>query len=200
MPNTNHNLDKEIEEGLAQAEKMLRVEKNMSAISEINIDELPEIAQPTYNSLQESLKEENWAEVERLAQALKLLMPTSAKADKFNKQVQHKIKKTEGEENTLKKTEEYQNASKNRDLDLGKEENLGKQYPDVPEKKNPKGKLAWVFVAVFGILSLVMGVLYLNANNDADRYQRRYGDAKNTISDYENTLAAQEYLIGCGFR
>ena len=61
MPNTNHNLDKEIEEGLAQAEKMLRVEKNMSAISEINIDELPEIAQPTYNSLQESLKEENWA-------------------------------------------------------------------------------------------------------------------------------------------
>ena len=54
MPNTN-TLNQEIEAGLAQAEKMLRVEKNMSALSEINIDELPEAAQPVYQLLRENL-------------------------------------------------------------------------------------------------------------------------------------------------
>ena len=213
MPNTN-NLDQEIEEGLAQAEKMLRVEKNMNAISEINIDELPEMALPIYMRLQENISDENWDEVVQLAQALKVLAPKIFAFDQLITQVNNKIEKKkqkkerqeelalQKEKDNLRQVEEdvkAQLADTGHKSISSENAEATKKTPAVMDvaqpKKQSQPKLAWGLAILFGILSFVAGYMYMEANNRADSIYSRYQDAKDTITEQENTLAGQENTI-----
>jgi|APSaa5957512622_1039677.scaffolds.fasta_scaffold101493_1 hypothetical protein len=132
MPNTSDNLEKEIEAGLAQAEKMLRVEKNMKAISEINIDELPEMARPVYISLQENIIDENWEEIDRLAQALKLLAPNFTVTNQIITNARNEIKQKEEE---TKKQEELARQAK-RDKLLQEQNAISAQLAELDGQEN----------------------------------------------------------------
>jgi hypothetical protein len=204
---TKDNLNQEIEEGLAQAEKMLRIEKNMSAISEMNIDELPEMALPVYMSLQENIADENWEEVIQLAQALKVLAPKVSVFDQLITEADNKIEQ--------KKQEEERQAElalqKEKDRLRQEQEDMEAQLADTEHKsissenvdttkktpivmdvvqpqKQSQPKLAWGLTILFGILSLVAGYMYVEANNRADRYYSRYRDEKETNSALETDL------------
>ena len=131
MPTPN-NLEKEIEAGLAQAEKMLRIENNLSAIAEIEFNDLPEMAQPIYKSLQENLANENWTEVESLANALKHLAPNFTVADKVIAKSRNEIQRIAEEE----RQEKMQTIDVNRTKLLQEREKIEEQLTELEKQEN----------------------------------------------------------------